>query len=83
MNPHRYPELKPGMTIKPADLDARGLVKTTPPGRWGDGFRRTSSDTECPICHHKALEHPMCGRVLDENNGPFLNVMCSGERVKL
>lgn len=81
--PILYPRLRPGMTITPTDLDTRGLVKTTPPGKWGDGFRRISSEYECPVCRHQAKDHPMCGMILDHENNPFLHVLCGGERVKL
>jgi hypothetical protein len=73
----------PGMTFNPTDFDLRGLIRTTPPGHLDDGFRRASSDSECPMCRHRAGDHPMCGMLLDHENNPFLNVLCGGERVKL
>lgn len=52
------------------------------PTAFGDGVRG-SGDAVCKICGNSFREHPMDLSVLSYDNRPFLNLLCSGERVKL
>jgi len=83
VNPGK-PSILPGMTFRQEDIDRfTGLVRTGRADQLTGEVRRVSPESVCPICKHAAIRHPLCGRVLDYNNQPFLNVLCGGERVKL
>jgi len=72
------------MTFTAADMNRlTGLVKTITTEQMNGDIFRISQDSICPVCGWKALEHPMCGRMLDHNNKPFLHVLCGGHRVEL
>ena len=46
-------------------------------------FLRASGDVICEDCGKKYYDHPMDRENLDFNDGPFLHILCNGERVKL
>lgn len=79
----RYPPVLPGMSFTKADLTLDGLVKTILPGELFGSITRTSGDVLCPICGHPYRLHPMCDRIKDSENEPFLHVACDGRRLKL
>ncbi len=44
---------------------------------------RASGAVVCPLCHKEYREHPLDWRMLGYNQRPYLNIVCSGHRVKL
>ena len=46
-------------------------------------FVRASGNCTCPNCGKIYYKHPMDLENLDFNGGPFLRILCNGERVKL
>jgi len=46
-------------------------------------FIRAGGDCVCDECGKLYYDHPMDYENLDFNGGPFLHILCSGERVKL
>lgn len=77
------PVILPGMVFETRDFDLEGRVKHIHPSQLFGEVTRMSGDSPCPICNHPAQSHPMCGRILSDQNEPFLHVLCDGRRVKL
>jgi hypothetical protein len=44
---------------------------------------RVDRDMPCSVCGKAALKHPMDKEILDSDGYPYLNVFCTGERIKL
>lgn len=63
-------------------MDACGMKEY--PAVTGDpAGERTSADMICEVCGRDYGSHPMDWRVIGYGDGPFLNVLCDGHRVKL
>lgn len=44
---------------------------------------RASGECICEICGKTYYEHPLDETELDQNDEPFMNILCNGDRVKL
>lgn len=54
-----------------------------PPVAGDEHGERCSGEMVCEKCGQDYYHHPADWRVIGYGNVPFLNVLCSGERVKL
>lgn len=76
-------KILPGMAFETCDLTPEGYVRSIHPSQLHGEVTRMSGEALCPVCSHPALSHPMCDRIKDQDNVPFLHVLCDGRRVKL
>lgn len=44
---------------------------------------RASGEQICEVCGQDYYSHPLDWRIIGYGNVPFLNILCTGERVKL